>query len=43
MATVVRNTCRTPSVGPQAPTLDLVTTANARQKRALELLQQIRS
>jgi transposase len=41
MGTIVRNTCRTPSAGPDAPTFDLTTTPNPKQKRALELLQQI--
>ena len=42
LATIVRNTCRTPSAGPDAPTFDIVTTPSARQRRALDLLQQIR-
>ncbi len=42
LATIVRNTCRTPSADAEAPTFELVTTANAKQKQALELLQQIR-
>ena len=42
MATIVRNTCRTPSAGPDAPTFDIVTTPNATQRRALDLIQQIR-
>ena len=42
MATIVRNTCRTPSAGPGAPTFDIVTTPNATQQRALDLIQQIR-
>ena len=42
LATIVRNTCRTPNVGPDAPTFELVTTPNAKQERALELIQQIR-
>jgi transposase len=41
MGTIVRNTCRTPSAGPDAPTFDVTTTPNPKQKRALELLQQI--
>ena len=41
LATVVRNTCRTPHAGPEAPTFDVTTTPNPKQKRALELLQQI--
>ena len=42
LATVVRNTCRTPNAGPDAPTFELLTTPNAKQQRAFELLQQIR-
>ena len=42
LATIVRNTCRTPHAGADAPTFDIVTTPNAKQKRALELIQQIR-
>ena len=41
LATIVRNTCRTPGAGADAPTFNLVTTPNAKQKHALELLQQI--
>ncbi|WP_212744080.1 hypothetical protein [Ramlibacter sp. 2FC] len=41
LATVVRNTCHTPGAGPQAPTFDIVTTPNAKQRRALELIEQI--
>jgi len=42
LATIVRNTCRTSDAGPDAPTFDILTTANAKQKRALELIQDIR-
>jgi len=42
LATLVRNTCRTPQAGPNAPTFEVLTTPNAKQQRALELLQQIR-
>lgn len=42
LATIVRNTCRTPSAGPDAPTFEVLTTPNAKQQRALDLLQQIR-
>jgi hypothetical protein len=42
LATIVRNTCRTPHAGPDAPTFDVTTIPNPKQKRALELLQQIR-
>jgi len=41
MATVVRNTCRTPSAGADAPTFELPTTATAHQQRALALIQDI--
>jgi transposase len=42
LATIVRNTCRTPIAGPDAPTFDVLTTPNAKQQRAFDLLQQIR-
>ena len=42
LATIVRNTCRTPNAGPDAPTFAIVTTPNTKQQRALELIQQIR-
>ena len=41
LATIVRNTCRTPHAGPDAPTFDVLTTPNAKQQRAFTLLQQI--
>ena len=41
LAGIVRNTCRTPQAGPDAPTFQLVTTPTAKQHRALELLQKI--
>jgi hypothetical protein len=41
LATVVRNTCRTPSANDAAPTFDILTTPNAKQNRALELIRQI--
>ena len=41
LATIVRNTCRTPHAGPQAPSFDVVTSPSPKQARALELLQQI--
>jgi len=31
LATIVRNTCRTPSAGPNAPTFDIVTTPSAKR------------
>ena len=41
LATIVRNSCRTPMAGPDAPTFDNVTTPNPKQTRALDLIQQI--
>jgi transposase len=42
MATVVRNTCRTPSAGPESPTFVLLTKPTEKQQRALTLIEQIR-
>ena len=42
LATIVRNTCRTPNTGADAPTFEVLTTPNAQQQRALNLIQQIR-
>jgi transposase len=42
LATIVRNTCRTPHAGPDAPTFEVLTTANFKQQRAFDLLQNIR-
>jgi hypothetical protein len=42
LATLVRNTCRTPHAGDDAPTFELLTTPSPKQQRALELIQQIR-
>ena len=39
---IVRNTCRTPSAGPDAPMFDIVTTPNPTQRHALDLIKQIR-
>jgi transposase len=41
LATIVRNTCRTPNAGTDAPTFDVLTTLNAKQQRALDLIAQI--
>ena len=41
LAGIVRNTCRTPQAGPDAPTFQIVTTPTAKQHQALELLQKI--
>jgi hypothetical protein len=35
---IVRNTCRVPGRGPDAPTFDVLTIPNAKQQRALDLL-----
>jgi len=42
LGSIVRNTCRTPGIDPEAPTFDLVTTPNATQRHALDLIRQIR-
>ena len=42
LATVVRNTCRTPNSASDAPTFQLTTTQNEKQKRAFELIDQIK-
>jgi hypothetical protein len=41
IATLVRNTCRTPSAGVDAPTFEVLTTATEHQQRALALIQAI--
>ena len=38
LATIVRNTCRTPHAETGMPTFEVITTANSKQQRALELL-----
>jgi transposase len=42
LATLVRNTCRTPGAGDEAPTFTVVTTPSAKQQRAFSLLETIR-
>lgn len=42
LATLVRNTCRTLGTGTDGPTFDIVTTPSAKQRHALDRLQQIR-
>jgi transposase len=42
LATIVRNTCRTPGAAIEAPTFDITTTPTTAQRHALELIQQIR-
>jgi len=39
---IVRNTCRTPGGATDAPTFEIITTPNPTQKRALELIDQIK-
>ena len=41
LATIVRNTCRTPHHGDDAPTFKITTTPNPKQRRAFELLNTI--
>jgi hypothetical protein len=41
LATLVRNTCRTPNAGADAPTFELVTNAEPKHQRALALVQAI--
>ena len=42
LETVVRNTCRTPNSTSDAPTFQITTKQNEKQKRALELIDQIK-
>ncbi|MDY0329910.1 MAG: hypothetical protein RBR52_05385 [Thiomonas sp.] len=42
LAAIVRNTRRTPSARAEEPTFDILTTPNAKQRQALELIEQIR-
>ena len=42
LSTIVRNTCRTPHVGPDAPSFELLTSATAAQQRALDLINTIK-
>jgi hypothetical protein len=42
LGTIVRNTCHAPGAGPEAPSFAVLTTPNAKQRHALELIQQIR-
>jgi hypothetical protein len=41
LATLVRNTCRTPNGGPDAPTFEVITTAQPKHQRAFELVRAI--
>ena len=42
LSTIVRNTCRAPNGPADAPTFQITTTPNPKQKRALELINQIK-
>jgi transposase len=42
LATIVRNTCRTPQAAQSAPTIEVITSPNAKRQRALELLRLIK-
>jgi hypothetical protein len=41
LSTIVRNTCRTPNTGNTPHTFEVVTTANPKQRQALDLIKQI--
>ncbi len=41
LGTIARNTCRTPRATETAPTFEVLTSPNAKQQRAIELLRQI--
>jgi len=42
LATIVRNTCRTPQTAENTPTFEVLTTPSSKQQRAMELLRQIK-
>ena len=42
LSTIVRNTCRAPNGADDAPTFQITTMPNPKQKRALELINQIK-
>ena len=42
LATIVRNTCRMPKAAPATPTFEVLTTPNAKQQRAFDLIEHIR-
>ena len=42
LSTIVRNTCRAPNGPADAPTFQITTTPNPKQKRALDLINQIK-
>ena len=41
LATITRNTCRTPLAAEDAPSFEMLTTANLKQRHAMELLEKI--
>ena len=41
LATIVRNTCRTPNAAPDTQTFEVITTPNTKQQRALDLIEHI--
>lgn len=41
LSTIVRNVCRVPGASPNAPTFNVVTTPDAKQRRAYKLLEKI--
>ncbi len=41
LATLVRNTCRTPNAAPDTQTFEVITTPNTKQQRALDLIEHI--
>ena len=41
LSTIVRNTCRAPNAGPDAPTFEVITTAESKHQRAFALAQAI--
>ena len=41
LATIVRNTCRTPNAESEAPTFEVTTTAGTKQQRAMALVRAI--
>ena len=43
LSTVVRNTCRTPQAGEDASTFEILTVFTAKQRRAPDLIDQIRA
>jgi hypothetical protein len=42
LATIVRNTCRTPQAAENSPTIEVITSPNPKQQRAIELLRRIK-